>query len=352
MNIFVDTSVLYPDPFWKTNFYRELLDIITEKKVSLFMSNVVLMELEHNYKKIIEQEIVKLDKVSTQIDLYNIKSEPQPTIDIGESIKNFNKFYEDLVARGIIKILEYSNDMLPEIVSRAIIRKKPFTENKTELKDTIIWLTYAEYVEENNSQNCILLTNNITDFCDTEKAKNKIFEIHPELQQDTSKFKVYKTPKEIIQSEKKTLQFISQRFSVWLDEQDFSTEAILNLLIDNFEKEIIRKIEREYESIEPSDIFHNGDYYVTGFVSSGFYDIFEVDEVQVDNFNEQCIISGSVYISCEVEAYEYISVRDPGEDSQRFYGETTNIVLVNFSFYYDQTEIPTSINLDGFEIAQ
>ena len=156
----------------------------------------------------------------------------------------------------------------------------------------------------------------------------------------------------MIQSEKQKLQYISQRFDIWLKEHDFDNDFVLNLIKEYFEKEITRKVEREYESLEPSDIFENDDYYPSGYVSTGFIDAFEVDSVEVDNFNEECIISGEVFISCDVEAYEYNSVRDPGEDSHRFYGEITNVVKLVFSFYYDQTEMPRSLNLDNFEIVE
>lgn len=352
MNIFLDTSVLYKDPFWKGNFFNELIEIVKEKEINLYISNIVLMELEHNYKKIIDQEIIKLDKVNEQINQYNIEISNLTTINLEESLKNLNEFYDQLIKGGTIKILDYSNDMLPEIVQRAIKRKKPFTENKTELKDTIIWLTYVDFAEKYKLSDCILLTSNISDFCDTEKAKENIFEIHSELQKDSKRFKVYKTPKELIQNEKVKLQFISQRFSVWLEGQDFSNSFVLDLLNKYFEREISRKIDREYESLEPADIFNNNDYYVSGYVSTGFCNIFEVDNIEVDTFNEECIISGEVYISCDVEAYEYNSVRDPGEDSHRFYGETTNTIKLLFSFYYNKSEIPRSLNLDGFEIIE
>jgi predicted nucleic acid-binding protein len=57
MNIFIDTSVLYKDPFWRSNFYSELLDIVKEREVNLYLSNVVVLEIERNYGKIIDEEI-------------------------------------------------------------------------------------------------------------------------------------------------------------------------------------------------------------------------------------------------------------------------------------------------------
>ena len=192
MNIFIDTSVIYKDPFWKGNFFSELIDIVKEKEIGLYISDVVLMEIERNYGKIIDEQIFQLSKAHSEIDHYQMELDTKSSIDKAKSIKGLKAHYKKLEDEKIITVLKYSNEMLPEIVNRAVYRKKPFTETKTELKDTIIWLTYSEHAEKHKLKDCILLTSNVSDFCDTEKIKQKIFEIHPELQKDSNRFKVYK----------------------------------------------------------------------------------------------------------------------------------------------------------------
>ena len=349
MNIFLDTSVLYSDPFWKGNFFNELKEIVKDKEIDIYMSEIVLRELRHNYKKIIKETELQLDKANSQIEKYNIAVTEEPIIDIEASMQRFDIFYKELTDENIVTILSYSNDYLPEIVDRAIERKKPFTESKTELKDCIIWLTYCKYAEERKLKDCILLICNISDFCDSDEAKNKNYIIHSELAKDSDRFKVYLSPKDLIQREKQKLQSVSQRFDAWLKEQEFNSEFVLTILQENFEKEITRKVEREYERLEPHDLIDD-DYYVTGYVSPGFFEILEVENVGIDVFNEECIISGDVLVRTAVEMYEYNSVRDPGEDSHRYYGEIDNIVKISFSFYYDKNEYPRNLNLDDVEI--
>ena len=351
MNIFIDTSVIYKDPFWKGNFFSELIDIVKEKEIGLYISDIVLMEIERNYGKIIDQQIFQLSKAHSEIDHYQMELEGESTIDKSKSIKGLKAHYKNLEKENIISVLKYTNEMMPEIVNRAIYRKKPFTETKTELKDTIIWLTYSEYAEKHKLKDCILLTSNVSDFCDTEKIKKKIFEIHPELQKDSKRFKVYKSPKELIQNEKPTLQFITQRFSSWLEEQEFDNRFVLELIQETFEKEIIDQVEREYENLNLEDIFKE-DYYLDGYVSTGYIEILDVDEIQIDTFNDECIISGQVSISCDVEGYQYNPVRDKGEDRYNYFGELTNVGIFTFSFYYDKSENPRSLNLDDFEIVE
>ncbi|WP_347175523.1 PIN domain-containing protein [Polaribacter uvawellassae] len=352
MNIFIDTSVIYKDPFWKGNFFSELIDIVKEKEIGLYISDVVLMEIERNYGKIVDQQIFQLSKAHSEIDHYQMSLENESIIDKDKSIKGLKSHYKKLIDEGILTLLKYSNEMMPEIVNRAVYRKKPFTETKTELKDTIIWLTYAEHAEKQKLKDCILLTNNVSDFCDTEKLKEKIFEIHPDLQKDSKRFKVYKSPKELIQNEKSTLQFITQRFGSWLEEQEFDNQFVLELLKENFEKEIKDRVEREYENLNLDDVFREEDYYLDGYVSPGFIEITDVDAIEIDTFNDECIISGQVFISCDVEGYQYNPVRDKGEDRYNYFGELTNVGILTFSFYYDKSEIPRSLNLDDYEIVE
>ena len=337
MNIFLDTSILYPDPFWKKNFFEGFKNIVVkDKKINVFISNIVLLELQHNYRKILQEQISKLSVINDKINDYNIVVSAKASIDVEESVKRFDAFYRKLIEEKTVTILDYSNDFLPEILDRAITRKKPFTKNKTELKDCVIWLTYFKYAEDHKLNDCILLTNNTSDFCDSKKTEEDNFSVHPELQKDSKRFRIYASLKELIQKE-------------WGKEQNFDEDFVLNLIMDNFTNAITKKIEQEYERLEPYDIVVD-DEFVLGYVSPECFEIFEVDNIVVNVFDGKHMISGEVLVGVEINIYEYNSVRDPGEDSHRFYREDNNIVKLTFSFYCEKNETPRGLNLDDFEI--
>ncbi len=95
MHIFLDTSVLYKDPFLKGNFFQELIDIVTEKEVELYISNIVLQEIERNYKKIILEESSKLSKLIDQIKHYDIDTNfNNLSFDIDKSLANLKTNYD------------------------------------------------------------------------------------------------------------------------------------------------------------------------------------------------------------------------------------------------------------------
>jgi predicted nucleic acid-binding protein len=51
MNIFIDTSVVYTDPFWKRNFATQILDAAKDNRITVFIADLVIKELRHNLKR-------------------------------------------------------------------------------------------------------------------------------------------------------------------------------------------------------------------------------------------------------------------------------------------------------------
>lgn len=345
MNIFIDTCILYKDPFLNGTFFKELVSLVIEKDIKIYISNIVLKELEKNYGKIVDEKINQQRKLTEDIKTYQIATIGNLSIDKQKAVENLTLYYDKLISDDIIQILDYSNDMLPEIVERAIWRKKPFTDHKTELKDTIIWLTYSKFAESKSLNDCIFLTENVNDFCDLEKVKKGIYEIHIDLQKDCKRFKVYKSIKDLVQKEKEKLQSTSQKFGIWLSEQEFDSEFVLSILENDFNNEIQRKVERYIENFDLHQIFDE-EYFLTGYVTVDYISFDEVSDINVDTFKDECIISGILSINCSLEGFEYNVVRDPGEDKFRYYGDTDVVINLSFSFYYDRDELPRLFSID------
>ncbi len=334
----------------KGNFFKELLDIVEQKDVNLYISSIVLKEIEKNYTRLVEEENSKLLRLLDQKKHLSIASSGEELVyNIENSVKNLIQRYEQLIHVDVLKILDYSNDILPEIVDRAIWKKKPFTESKTELKDAIIWITYSKFAEENKLETCILLTDNVSDFCNPEKVKDKVYEIHPELTKDSKRFKVYKSIRELVQSEKETFQLMSLKFSAWLDNQEFNSDFFIKIFIDNYLRDINQKIDRRFDYVELHEIFY-AEYYLDGYVTLNGFDINKVEDIEINVFNEECLLSGTLIVNGEVEGYQYNPVRDRGEDTYNFYGEATTEIRVIFSFYYGKDEIPRNFEIEKVEI--
>lgn len=367
VSIFLDTSILYKDPFWKGNFASELLQLAKGKEIDVYMSSIVERELIRKYEKIIEDENIKLGKIVTNAEHYNFVGSLKNEFDKDESIKLLKKFYEDLYKNGIVEVLEYDNEFLPEIVDRAIFRRKPFGENKTELKDALIWLTYAKFVEEYGLDNCIFLTDNVNDFCDIEKIKKGEYVIHEDLLRDTKRFTVHRSIKTLLQTEKENLRVASVKFEAWVAEQKFDSAFVIKLLKSDFGEKVKHFVKNKFEYSNPNYFFKTK-HDVEGFMafSDTFY-LHEVNDIKTDVFGEQCIVSGEVEVSCNTQGFEYFSQSDIVSSSRdhlaylnidsagiiedfRIFSEGETFFRVVFSFYYDISEKPWDLKIESADI--
>ena len=167
MNIFIDTSVIHQDPLWEGNYLKQLV----ETKCNIYISDVVLMEAKYNYAKKMDEIEQAQKKAADEMKSFGMVVSTPLNIDRTASLTKLDGHFRKLKEYGFVKILPYSNDMLPEILARAVERRKPFSKGKTELKDALIWLTYAKYAEKNALADCILLSGNISDFSDSGKLE-------------------------------------------------------------------------------------------------------------------------------------------------------------------------------------
>ncbi|OEJ99172.1 hypothetical protein A8C32_08335 [Flavivirga aquatica] len=346
MNIFIDSNILYQDYFFENKSNKKLLEYCDEGLINLFMSEIVRLELRRQFQKEIEEKnriIKKIIKGSKRLKLESEISE----ISISKQFTKFDKFYNKLKMYDNFCILKYKNDFLPDIVDRAINRRKPFTEEKSELKDAIIWKTYSEYVETNNSTDCILLTNNTSDFCE-KKDKSKI---HAELITDTNKFSVVNKSFEFIKNYASVLESPEHKFQAYVNQIDISQNFVLDIIRNNFEKIIEDKMHLKIDNLNPSDLI-SADYFFDGQLISYGCEILDCDEIEHEIISETALISGIVYASCEVEILEYNSVRDPGEDRHTSVAEKNVIFKIYFNFDMERDEVYSDFEITDLEISE
>lgn len=174
MRVFLDTTVFYNNYFLDSFPGRMLLDYAEETGQPVCISSIVLAEARHN-----------LEKLLTEVDNNNRRAEKALRNRLSYSsvkqkvLDEYDQRYRQLVNIGAVEILEPNNEFLPEVVRRAIHRKKPFTEAKTEFRDCIIWLTYAAYANSEGEDDYVFITANTTDYLDSKKQN-----IHPDLRSD------------------------------------------------------------------------------------------------------------------------------------------------------------------------
>jgi len=305
MNFFLDSTVFHKDYFLEKHFNGHLMNIVKKySEYDIYVSRVVLEEVRNRYRLNIDkynEEVLKLNKHKTEFNKFKI--EDHPSLDIGECIKKFDDHFLQLVKSGLIQIIEVDNDLLPELIKRSIHRIKPFSENKEEFRDAIIWLSYTKYVEENGLYNCIFITNNKTDFYEGE-------ELHPDLKKDSNVFIVKPDVRTVlqlkdIQAHKNTIGFeieIKKQLSHEENLKFFESETIRRELMDifeitydpdPFESPAIVDSTREKEYLHAKNQLINETEIISFNISS-----IKIEDVEA--FNESATIYGEIRVTIEL----------------------------------------------------
>ncbi len=201
MNVFLDSNILFSDPYFTGNFERNFLNTLKTINGRLYLSEVVYKETIKNYRR----EVKKRRRAYSSAYGYLIKilpSRPEFTLQEDEIyVQELIAFYNELQELGILEIIEHNQfDIYSKIVNRALDNKKPFADGKEEFKDTVIWLSYAHFVEEKSLSNCFFITNNSSEFFNSKKT-----DLHQDLLEDTRRIKGYLSIEAFMTAESKLI---------------------------------------------------------------------------------------------------------------------------------------------------
>lgn len=339
MNIFVDTSILFTDPFLNEIFKKEIITACKQNRLNIFISEVVIKELSFNYEKNLDKIIIDIKNINTNSDKLIPNFEKLNIPEKQNLVKQLEDFYIELSDLKNFHILPVNNDFLPLVLEKAIKRLKPFTEKKTELKDALIWLTYINHISKNNLDDNYLLTQNVNDF--GLKQADQTFIIHPELQKECEKITLTNSFKEIHKIHKKYIEVqeeqTKQKFIAWIENENINDDYVQKILWDNFIDNVSDNISNYIDKIDLDRYFED-----SHLISMGGYA--EIDEfywgscsdIEIEVLEENAIISGIIEISAEIQAHRYNSARDPGDEKFPYLGSSNADFKVYFNFLIDE----------------
>lgn len=342
MNVFLDTTVLFNDPFLKSYFNRLILDMAARGDVKLYLSNVVLLEARNHYSRNLSKSITELKKAIREYNKISKQRQlaPHLTDKVDDYIAEFDDFYSQLEKDGLIEILDYDNAFLPILVQRSIDRVKPFTENKHEFRDCIIWLTYCGIVKDRKLGDCFLVTDNTRDYYNKEGT-----DLHPDLKKDCSGFKVYRGIKNLILSEAALLDLKAEiEVSRWVSQENINNDYVLGLINRELFNDFYDVVQEFIsDKLEPADF---QDYCDVGFVELWGTDFKNVDDLEVKVIADDIVITGKVEADCGVEVYVYNPVADPDEDKYMHVGSSECRLLLDFSFTYNTQRVAGNVEVE------
>lgn len=347
VNIFLDTTMTYKDPFFKNNYNRNLLKLAEVHGFPLYMSSVVFEETRNKYHENVKSRMQALETAVDDLSNFYPTDFDTSTIQCTQEdfMEKFDAFYKDLIERDVLQVLNYDHDILPELVERSIKRVKPFGPKKQEFRDAITWLTYANFVEEHQLDHCFFLTENVNDFCE---GKGKI---HQELRKDTERIKHYTSAKELLEKES-ILDPMIRTFELveWVESENIDEEYISHILNQRPSFQEIYDYIQHYALNVSVDRFVS-DAYDNGYCELSSMDVTEVEDSNVEVIGDEIIVSGTAHVSALMEVYFYNHFRESRIDDDYTHVGGNNVDLaITFSFSYNTKKEVDHLQLDDMEV--
>jgi len=223
MNIYLDTNILFADPFFKSNFSELLLKSSTDKSINLFIPKICLNELFFKLTDKARILVTEIKNKTRELNKWTKTNFDNIPFDLKEFERIIQQFYKEKIDNRTLIQLNHHTDYFTENLEKAIKGIAPFfTDKKEEFRDSLIWSTIREHSLQDKSNKNYFLTANYADFWNFEKT-----DLHPNLKKESNGIIVVESIKKLFEIETSLIDFKkSHEFKQWLDTQDFTRNSI------------------------------------------------------------------------------------------------------------------------------
>ena len=167
--------------------------------LTLAISELVCEEIDNKFS--VELELVKK---GIENNLKKTGSLINKELEFDYSHLEIDYSFKETINTKTINADFYGYSMITNsvLVNRAIKRVKPFKDDDKGFRDTLIWLSFLEYITKKENQKIAFINNNSTDFLNVEKTDlNENLKNDLKLYNIKNEFKVYNSIKEFIDKE-------------------------------------------------------------------------------------------------------------------------------------------------------
>ncbi|MGA2297665.1 MAG: PIN domain-containing protein [FCB group bacterium] len=247
MDTIIDSNIIRRDLKLKDKGFEILIDYLSKTNSRLIFPSIVIEEVKELYKRVLHKQydeyIRSLRKLNYTLLIVKI---PEITeIDFEVEATNYIDYLHFKLRTTEKNIINYKNEYLPELVTRATKRKKPLDQNGQQFRDGLLWLTMLDYAESTTERIVAFISDNPTDFAD--KGKDKLSsELFEEAKSRNIEIRYFQTLNEFVKKHASALDFITEE---WINENiDF--KKIEELFSDNLQssnkERILRGLKLEW----------------------------------------------------------------------------------------------------------
>ena len=211
MDIAIDTNILRQDFKLRDKNFDIFLDYLKKDKSKIILPKVTLEEIKELYKNFLKEKIQSLtsshNKLSRSLTSHTLKDIDE--INIKKELRAYEKFVYKKLNLKPRNIINYKNKFLPELIHRAIEKKKPLGNDGQQFRDGVLWLTLVDYASQQSDKSLIFISNNSKDFSNETKTK-----LHEQLEAECKKKGVvityYQSIADFIKEHSSKIDFINK----------------------------------------------------------------------------------------------------------------------------------------------
>jgi hypothetical protein len=340
INIFLDSTCLYEDPFLKTTFSKLFLERISSNtEIKVHISEVVYTEIINNHLKAFDTSYKKLEQALGNFNL-NVTKASEITINKPEN--KFKEFYKKLQEDNIINFIELKIDIVRNSLERQYKDNNLsfFLNKKKEFKDAFIWFSYIDYIKTNAIKDVIFISGNHREFWDESKK-----DLHPSLKEQNINFKIYESIKDLIDKEKTIFGIEEYRDKINIQ------EIVEEKAFDHFrrvtEDYIGNMAPIEFNQLAKQPAISSGDYLeVEPSIGIDDFKVNIIDKVSQDKI----LVSGTANVNTSVTSFYHVPDKDVNDFPVNKYETSTSTI---YSFYLNPKNKELSdveINVDDIKV--
>lgn len=199
MIIFIDTNIIYGHWHLQNANFQFLLNFLENTNSTLAVSDIVCDEIDNKFRKELNAIRTTLKNNFKKFNALN-----NTTSEILPELPNQVYSFKNLLTQrtDYVEFFHFTEVSIEQVVKRAIKKIKPFKEDDKGFRDTLIWLSFLDYLKLKKNEDVAFINNNSSDFFNLTKTN-----LHDNLADDiksygiTNNFKVYESIKDFINAE-------------------------------------------------------------------------------------------------------------------------------------------------------
>lgn len=303
MIIFLDTNIFYNNWYLKNANFKLLFNFVSNTSSTIFISEIICDEVNNKYSQAISDSY---NTFNTALAKYQKLLNKEINL---EALTNENKYnFRDILINKAENLVFYGYESVLNsiVVSRAIKKVKPFQEEDKGFRDTLIWLSFLDYLKSNElPDEIIFINNNSSDFYNDKKN-----DLHQDLKNDLVE------------------KNIANNFVIFKDLYSFVTSTIDKSKHSFTIEEIKEEIVYENESLIAIEL----EYYINRLTSLEIVELF-------GRSNEQ----KKALAYCNAVKFEVIEGIEDPELSNYEILKDPNLIFIELNFNLRIVEIEYSI---------